>query len=119
MLKAESLADEFLLERAPIYRVVKSIPAEYAAQIENAVMDFIDSSDTPDGVDRKGFYFQTLEAIANATYLGGGGEFWLGEHHGKVVIYALAHVGKEFDNRLGYHISQTWVHPDYRGKACR
>lgn len=102
------------LERKPVFRVVKEIPAGMTKQLEAAVRDFIASSHTPEGIDPDGFYYQTLEAIAQATYLNGGGEFWLGTIDGAPVIYILAHVGKDMDSRLTYHVNQAWVRRDYR-----
>lgn len=104
------------LQETAYFRVVKSIPEGVTRQIENAVNDFIASSHMPNGVDPTGFYFQTLEAIANATYLGGGGEFWIGTKDGELLIYILGHVAKDIDNRLSYHVSQAWVREDHRGR---
>lgn len=101
-------------EAKPVFRVVKEIPPSMVPQVEEGVLDFMKTSHFPKGIDPQGFYHQTLEAIAQATYLGGGGEFWLGTIDGQVVIYILGHVGKDMDNRLTYHVSQAWVRKDYR-----
>lgn len=98
----------------PLFGVVEMIPQNLTSQLENAVRDFIVKSHFPEGINPEGFFYQTLEAIANATYLGGGGDFWLGQINGEVVVYVLAHVGKDLDNKLTYHVSQAWVRRDYR-----
>ena len=66
--------------------------------------------------DRVGIYEQTLESIANASFLGGNGNFWLAEDNGEVAAYVLARVVKDIDNKLTYWVSQAWVSPIYRGK---
>jgi len=33
-----------------------------------------------------------------------------------VVVYGLAHVSKDIDQKLVYHISQMWVAKEFRGK---
>lgn len=96
------------------FRVVKSIPDGMTRQIEQAVMDFLDSSKL-DGINREGFFALTLEGIANATYMNGGGEFWLGTKNGELLIYILAGISNDTDGRLNYSVSQAWVRPDYRG----
>lgn len=110
-----SNAIEVSIQDKPHFRVVNAIPEGFTKQIENAVRDFIVSSRTPEGVDHSGFYYQTLEAIASATYLNGGGEFWVGTENGRLLIYIIAHISKDIDQRLTYHVSQAWVHPKYRG----
>jgi hypothetical protein len=104
------------LDEKPYFRVVKSIPEDMTPQIEDAVNEFIKRSHMPDGVDNQGFYHQTLEAIATASYLGGNGEFWIGTKNGKLLIYVLGYVGKDIDNRLSYHVSQAWVRKEYCGR---
>lgn len=119
------LADTFLssgngvaefAETAPSFEVVKEIPSEFSKQIEEGVKDFIKSSHIGFGVDAEGFYHQTLEAIANATYLHTGGEFWLGVQDNQVVTYILASFNKNIDGKLCYWVSQAWVRKDQRGK---
>lgn len=99
----------------PSYEVVKTIQPYLRPQIEAAVKDFIVASKTNEGVNVEGFYYQTLEAIANSTHLGGPGEFWVGVKDGQLLIYALCHISKDIDNKMTYHVSQTWVRKDYRG----
>lgn len=101
-------------EEKPYFRVVKTIPEGMSPQVEAAVVDFIKTSHMPSGVDARGFYSQTLQAIASATVLGGGGEFWIGTKDGQLQIYILASIGNDFDGRLAYHVSQAWVRKDCR-----
>lgn len=104
------------LEEIPCFRVVKIVPEGMSKQIELAVVDFIRTSHLPAGIDPGGFYQQTLAAIANATYMGGGGDFWIGTHEEKITTYVLAFVSKDLDHRMSYTISQAWVRKDFRGK---
>ena len=103
------------MEPKPCFRVVKAIPEGMSKQVEAAVVDFIKTSHLPKGIDVGGFYQQTLSAIANATYMGGGGDFWIGTENGKITTYVMAFVGKDIDHRMSYTISQAWVRKDYRG----
>ncbi len=100
----------------PDFGLAKAIPAGLAPQIENAVRDFMVSSHLPQGVDGMGFFRQTLQAIAAASYLNQGGELWLGMMNGKLVTYILAHIGNDFDGRLAYTVTQAWVREDKRGQ---
>lgn len=113
--KTEASGIISILEEHPYFRVVKSIPDGMSKQIEAAVIDFIKTSHLPKGIDVGGFYQQTLSAIANSTYLGGGGDFWLGIKDGKVVTYVMAFIGKDIDHRMSYTVTQAWVRKDYRG----
>ena len=115
MLNMECISPEFKIT-TPRFEVFRSIPDGIAPQIEEAVKDFIKTSHVPDGVDLNGFYYQTLEAIANASYLGGGGDLWLGITDGKLVTYILARICKDFDQKLTYQVSQAWVREDQRGQ---
>lgn len=99
----------------PTFAVVKVIPEWAVAQVEAAVKDFIASSHPCEGVDPTGFYNQTLESIANCTYLGNGGDFWLGVDSKGVYGYAICRVVKDVDNRLVYWCSQSWMRKDIRG----
>lgn len=111
-----SMQPNVTFEETPFFGVVKSISPILVPQIESAVHDFIATSHLPEGIDVSGFYYQTLEAIANSTYLGGAGDFWLATCNGKVVVYGLAHVSKDIDHRLCYSVSQMWVAKEFRGK---
>jgi len=111
-----ALEPEGSYEETPIFGVVKFIPRWALPQVEAAVKDFMVTSHLPAGIDVHGFYYQTLEAIANTTYLGGPGDFWLATYNGRVVVYGLAHISKDIDQKLCYHISQMWVAKEFRGK---
>ncbi len=105
-----------IVQEKPYFRVIKSIPDGMSVQIESAIVDFMKTSHLPEGIEQRGFYNQTLQAIANAAILGGGGEFWIGTINGELVIYTIAYINNDFDGRLAYHVSQTWVKKEYRGK---
>lgn len=105
---------EVSYQEKPVFELVKGIPKWAVPQIELAVKDFIATSHLPKGVDAQGFYQQTLGAIANATMLGGSGDFWLGTIDGKVWAYCLSRVVCDIDNKLTYWVSQAWVHQDWR-----
>lgn len=100
----------------PAFGLVKAIPEGMAMQIENAVRDFMVSSHLPTGVDSEGFYRQTLQSIAAASYLNQGGDLWLGIMNGRLVTYILAHIGNDFDGKLSYTTTQAWVRKDQRGQ---
>lgn len=107
---------KFLEAEKPFFEVVRSLPQGMAGQLEDAVRDFIISSHLPQGVDPDGFYNQTLQAIAGASYLQQGGELWLGVSDGTLWTYILAHVGNDFDGKLAYTVTQAWVRKDQRGQ---
>lgn len=98
------------------FHISKVIPTGSAPEIEMAVRDFMVSSHLPNGVDKEGFYRQTLQAIASASYLGQGGDLWLGFLNGDLVTYILAHVGNDYDGKLAYTVTQAWVRKDQRGQ---
>ncbi len=114
----ECLSQELHLvePECPAFGLSKVIPEGFSPQIENAVRDFIVSSHLPEGVNKEGFYYQTLQAIASASYLSQGGELWLGSMNGRLVTYILAHIGNDYDGRLAYTVTQAWVRKDQRGK---
>jgi len=103
-------------EESPNFDVVKSIPKGFASQIEEAVKDFILTSHLPDGVDKNGFFNQTLQAMANCTVFGGAGDLWIGTMNGGLVTYIIAHVNNDYDGRLNYMVTQAWVRKDQRGQ---
>lgn len=100
----------------PIFELAKELPAGMSGQLEMAVKDFILSSGLPDGIDQKGFYYQTLQAIANSAIIGQGRDLWLGIHGNDLYAYILGGIGPDFDGRLAYTVSQAWVKYDQRGK---
>lgn len=105
-----------IFDETPYFRIVKSIPDGLSPQIEEAVKDFIQASHVPDGVDLIGFYYQTLQAIANMMVMNSPGDLWLGTVDGKLVTYILAHVNNDYDGRLNYLVTQAWVRKDQRGQ---
>lgn len=105
-----------VVQENPNFGVVKSIPSGIVPQLEAAVRDFITSSHTPEGIDLNGYYHQTLQALANASVLGGPGDLWIGTLDGQLCIYLLAHINNDIDGKLSYHVSQGWVRKDQRGK---
>lgn len=100
----------------PIFEIAKGLPSGMGEQLEHAVLDFISSSGLPSGIDRKGFYYQTLQAIANSAIIGQGRELWLGIKDGELYTYILSSVAPDFDGRLAYTVAQAWVRKDQRGK---
>lgn len=82
--------------------------------IERAVEKFVIACKM--NVDYMGFYNQTIQRIAGATYLNQpGSEFWLAEAYGEVAGYALGSVCMDVDARLTYWVAQSWVDPVWRG----
>lgn len=100
----------------PIFGLCTAIPEGLSSEIQAAVIDFVRSSGLPDGVDVKGFYYQTLQSIANSAILGQGRELWLGTHKGKLLTYILASISPDFDGRLAYTVHQAWVKNEERGQ---
>ncbi len=97
------------------FEIMRELPLRFCAQIQNGIRDFMVASEMPIGVDPMGFFQQTIQAIANATALKGGGEFWLMSEGDRVLGYVLASVVRDIDNSLTYWISQAWVSPLMRG----
>lgn len=98
-------------------QIVTEIPKDLGNKaIEAAVQAFIKDSHIEDmHVDAKGFYQQTLESIASATYFKSAGKFlWLAWHEGQVLAYCLSSVSRDVDARLTYHLEQAWVRKDIR-----
>ncbi len=100
----------------PLFKLFKVIPDGMSKQLEAAVVDFINVSGTPDSIDKQGFYYQTLQSIANAAILGQGGDLWLGLRDDQLWTYILAHIGNDYDGRLSYTVTQAWVRKDQRGQ---
>lgn len=108
---------ELIASAVPVFELVKCIPEGMNQQFADAVVDFMESSGLPAGVDKQGFYYQTLQAIANSAILGQGRELWLGVLNDKLYTYVLASICPDFDGRLAYTVSQAWVKEDQRGQA--
>lgn len=117
-MQTESMDPELKIVEpsTPEFRLWNSIPDGTSSQLENAVRDFMVSSHLPEGVDTEGFYNQTLQAIASASYLNQGGDLWLGFMRGRLVAYILGRVGVDYDGKLSYTVTQAWVRKDQRGQ---
>ena len=100
----------------PVFERVQAIPEGFSEQIQEAVKDFIQTSPLPQGVEERGFYYQTLQAIAQSALWGQGRDLWLGIHGNELYTYILATLSPDFDGRLAYTVSQAWVRKDQRGK---
>lgn len=107
---------ETLIPENPVFEIAKSIPEGMNQQFSDAVADFIASSNFPYGIDRQGFFYQSLQAMANSVILGQGRELWLGIRGKELYAYILASIAPDFDGRLAYTIHQAWVREDQRGK---
>lgn len=106
---------EFRLDYEPHFGVVQEMAEWMVPQIERAILDFVDHSELPQGVDINSLIEGTKEAMASCTYLRAGGELWIGHLDQQVLVYVIASVTKDIDNKLTYHISQAWVRKDFRG----
>lgn len=97
-------------------KIIKELPKSLKPKaIERAVEQFVFESHCED--DQTGLYNQTLETIAQATFLSqtGASQFWLVEDEaGEVAGYAIGSISKDVDNRLCYFLSQAWIAPAYR-----
>jgi len=99
------------------FKKIKSIP-EYLRKgaIEDAVKTFMIDSRVKD-VNFEGMYNQSLKAIAQSIMFDSYDkqQFWMADDGKEVMIYVLAHICVDIDDRLTYTISQAWVHPSLRG----
>lgn len=98
----------------PELKLTQEIPKSLnKGAIERAVEQFVVACNMD--VDPIGFYNQTIQKIAAATYLKQpGADFWLAEAYGEVAGYALGSVSVDLDSRLTYWVAQTWVDPIWR-----
>jgi hypothetical protein len=106
----------FKASESPAFYLANSIPQGMNEQFASAICDFMESSNLPYGIDKQGFFNQTLQAIANSALLGQGRELWLGIKDNTLYTYILAGIGVDFDGRLAYTVSQAWVKEDQRGQ---
>ena len=83
-------------------------------RLSTAAREFMKDSDLGRGVDPLGYYEATMDAMQRA--LDGSGELWIGKADSELVIYILAGVSMEVDNRPTYWVSQAWVRKDERGQ---
>lgn len=117
MTTVECPIPEFkIIFKEPLFTLAKVIPSGMAPQFQEAVKDFIVSSGLPDGIDKNGFYYQTLQTIANSAILGQGRELWLGTRDSELYAYILSWIAPDFDGRLSYTVTQAWVRKDQRGQ---
>lgn len=102
------------MEKKLSLNLIKKIPLKLKNKIQHAVLNFIEDADIYG--DPVGLYNQTIQSIANATNLGGKGDFWLAydEETEEVAGYVLGNVQRDIDNRLCYWITQGYVSPKYR-----
>lgn len=105
-----------LSPKNPIFALCTAIPEGFSDQFGDAVLDFMHSSNLPSGIDKQGFFYQTLQAIANSAILGQGRELWLGICGRELYTYILASISIDFDGRLTYTVHQAWVREDQRGQ---
>lgn len=104
-------------KRPPNLKIVRTLPEELNPKaVERAVENFIQETDVKG--DALGFFNQTIEGIASATFLNRGGDFWLSHEDGEVVAYLLATVSRDIDGAFTYWISQAWVDRKYRGNKA-
>lgn len=102
--------------KTPKLRLTRLIPESLRhGAVEDAVMAFMSENDVQGS--KRGFFQQTIQAIAAATFLNTNGskDFWVAEEEGEVMGYVLASVNVDIDNSLCYWIHQAWVHKKYRG----
>lgn len=103
--------------KPPRLKIVKAIPTDLRKRaIEEAVLNFIKEVDVLG--DTTGFFNQTLEGIANATFLNRGGDFWLAQDGENVAAYLLGSVSRDIDGTLVYWLSQAWVDKKFRRNPC-
>lgn len=102
--------------KEPRFELTEVIPNGFSEQIQEAVKDFMKSSNMSEGINEIGFYNQTLKTMAQATVLNGGGDLWLGIKGNELYTYILAYIGQSVDDRLSYVVNQAWVRKDQRGK---
>lgn len=114
--RADLAPGAVLYKEAPAFGIANAIPSGMNEQFSDAVVDFMGSSNLPQGIDKQGFFYQTLQAIAQTAILGQGRELWLGIKDGQLYTYILASIAPDFDGRLAYTVSQAWVRQDQRGK---
>lgn len=81
-----------------------------------AINQFI--ADTGLTIDADGFKERTVAAIANATILDKGGDFWIATREdASLAAYLLAEHGVGCDGTPTYFMNQCWLANDVRGKG--
>lgn len=94
-------------------RVGVEIPVSYK-EIERLVAEATNEIDVKG--DKAGFYQQTIETIANATFLQKGGDFWLiWDDESKLALgFIVGYISKDIDNKITY-----WCTLAYAAKQIR
>lgn len=102
------------LKLSPELRLLKGdLPKSLSPRaIEIAVESFIAEVELHG--DSVGFFNQTIQAIADATFLNRGGDFWVVIDNGDIAAYAIAHIMPDIDGKLTYRMGQAWVRKDWR-----
>jgi hypothetical protein len=102
----------------PEFKITREIPSTLTpGAVERAVDAFVKESILKERLDVEpfGFYNQTLQRIAAATFLKTPGvDFWMAHAYGEVIGYAIANITTDIDMRLCYWVSQSWVAPEWR-----
>ena len=98
------------------FKKITIMPILKHGEIEKAVRGFVKDSHTEEThADPDGLYNQTLKCIAQVLmFKADGRQFWLAEHDGEVLAYALCHISEDVDNQLCYWITQAWASPTIR-----
>lgn len=102
----------------PSLQLTRELPKDLNPKaIERAVERFLLEVDCKG--DWVGFFNQTIQKIASATFLRmPGHDFWCATQDGEVAGYALASVVNDIDGSLCYWAAQCWVDPKFRTLAC-
>lgn len=93
-------------------KIGTTIPVSYK-EIERLVALAADEIDVKG--DKQGFYQQTIETIANATFLNRGGDFWLIWEKEKALGFIIGYTSKDIDNKLVYWCTQAYADQSIRG----
>lgn len=98
----------------PSLQLTRELPKDLNPKaIERAVERFLLEVDCKG--DLVGFFNQTIQKIAAATFLRiPGQDFWLATQDGEVAGYALASVVNDIDGSLCYWATQCWADPKFR-----
>lgn len=112
-MTSTGLAAGPMLSKTVSFRIVNDLNETIARQLAGAINEFMKDSDLGRGVDEIGYFEATKNAMIEACL--GNGDLWIGTLDEALVIYILAGMSNEVDNRLTYWVSQAWVRKDQRG----